>query len=134
MLVSKDDKRNYRSAHVKRTMATAIECFSADGRYLDPMIIWPASTHRADWTTHRTPGWHYAHSDSGYTDSKISFEWLERVFDPQTREQADGRPRILICDGFGTHETLEILELCSESNINPTVFLLTPLIYFSLVT
>ena len=39
------------------------------------------------------------------------------MFDPQTRERARQRPRILICDGFGTHETLEILEFCFENNI-----------------
>jgi hypothetical protein len=98
-------------------LVSAIECISADGRYLNPMIIWPASTHRANWTTHPTPGWHYAHSESGYTDSKISLEWLKRVFDPQTKERANKKPRILICDGFGTHETLEILEFVLENNI-----------------
>ncbi|PMD31935.1 hypothetical protein L207DRAFT_548794 [Hyaloscypha variabilis F] len=36
--------------------------------------------------------WHYACSESGYTDSKISLEWLKRKL------------RVLICDGFGTHE------------------------------
>jgi hypothetical protein len=56
VLVSKDDLRNYKDARVKRITVTAIECISADGRYLDLMIIWPASTHRADWTTYRTPG------------------------------------------------------------------------------
>lgn len=81
------------------------------------MIIWPATTHRSNWTTFSTPGWHYACSESGYTDSKISFEWLKRVLDPQTKQQADGKPRVLICDGFGTHETLEILEFCFENNI-----------------
>lgn len=40
-----------------------------------------------------------------------------RVFDPQTRERANGKPRVLICDGFGTHETLEILEHCFANNI-----------------
>lgn len=55
-LVGKDDKRNYRGARVKRTTVTAIECISADGRYLIPMIIWPASTHRSNWTTFPTPG------------------------------------------------------------------------------
>jgi len=81
------------------------------------MIIWPATTHRSNWTTFPTPGWQYACSDSGYTDSKISLEWLKRIFDPETKEQADGRPRVLIYDGFGTHETLEILEFCFENNI-----------------
>ena len=117
VLVSKDDQRGYRGARVKRTTVTAIECISGDGRRLNPMIIWPASTHRANWTTHPTPGWHYACSESGYTDSKISVEWLKLVFDPQTKERANKKPRILTWDGFGTHESLEVLEFCFENNI-----------------
>jgi len=39
------------------------------------------------------------------------------VFDPQTKGQANQKPRVLICDGFGTYETLEILEFCFEINI-----------------
>jgi hypothetical protein len=37
VLVSKDDLRDYRGASVKRTMVTAIECISADGRSLLPL-------------------------------------------------------------------------------------------------
>jgi hypothetical protein len=117
VLVGKDDLRNYRGAGARRTMVTAVECVSADGRALLPLIIWPAATHRGNWTTYPTPGWHYAHSEKGYNDSKISLEWLIRVFDPQTKEMCKGRPRVLICDGFGTHETLEILEFCLTNNI-----------------
>jgi hypothetical protein len=117
VLVSKHDERDYRGARVKRTTVTAIECISGDSRYLNPMIIWPARTHRSNWTTFPTPGWQYACSDSGYTDSKISLEWLKRIFDPETKERANKRRRVLICDGFGTHETLEILEFCFENNI-----------------
>jgi DDE superfamily endonuclease len=117
VLVSKSDSRSYRGAGVKRTMVTAIECISGNGRSLLPMVIWPATTHRSNWTTYPTPGWHYACSESGYTDSKISLEWLIRVFDPQTKTQAQQKPRVLISDGFGTHETLEILEYCFENNI-----------------
>lgn len=117
VLVGKDDLRDYRGAGVKRTMVTAIECISADGRSLLPLIIWPAVTHRSNWTTYLTPGWHYGHSENGYNDSKISLEWLTRVSDPQTKGLANRKPRVLICDGFGTHETLEILEFYLENNI-----------------
>jgi hypothetical protein len=117
VLVCKHDRRDYRGARVKRTTVTAIECISADGRYLNPMIIWPASTHRSNWTTFPIPRWQYACSESGYTDSIISFEWLKRIFDPETKERATGKRRVLICDGFATHETLEILEFCFENNI-----------------
>jgi hypothetical protein len=117
VLVGKDDMRDYRGARVKRTLVTAIECISGDGRYLDPMVIWPAATHRSNWTTFPTPGWQYACSDTGYTDSYISLQWLQRIFDPATKERARGKPRVLICDGFGTHETLEVLEFCFANNI-----------------
>jgi hypothetical protein len=100
VLIGKDDLRKYRGARVKRTVVTAIECISGDGRCLDPMVIWPASTHRADWTTYLTPGWYYACSESGYTDSYISLEWLKRVFDPQTKARVNQLPRMLICGWF----------------------------------
>jgi hypothetical protein len=64
-----------------------------------------------------TPGWHFACSKTGYTDTAISLYWIQHVFDPQTRAQANHRPRILISDGFGTHESLEILKFCYENNI-----------------
>ena len=56
VLVGKDDMRDYRGARIKRETVTAIECISADGRCLEPIIIWPAKTHRSNWTTFDTPG------------------------------------------------------------------------------
>lgn len=98
-------------------MVTSIECATGDGRSLLPLIIWPASSHGDNWTTFPIPGWHYGHSENGYNDSKISFEWLTRVFDPQTRELVNGNPLVLISDGFGTHETLEVLEFSFANKI-----------------
>ncbi|KAF2229082.1 DDE-domain-containing protein [Viridothelium virens] len=80
-------------------------------------MIWPATTHRSNWSTFPTPGWHYACSKSGYTDSFISLQWLKFVYDPQNKERANQEPRVLICDGFGAHKFLEILEFCLMNNI-----------------
>ncbi|KAJ5904761.1 uncharacterized protein N7473_001677 [Penicillium subrubescens] len=117
VLVGKDDLRKHRGTTVKRTLVTAVECISADGRSLHPLIIWPASTHRGSWTTHATPGWHFACSKTGYTNTEISLYWIEHVFNPQTRERAGDRPRLLICDGFGTHESLEVMKFCFANRI-----------------
>jgi hypothetical protein len=43
VLVSKNDRRDYRGARIKRTMVTAIECASAAGESLKPMVIWPTT-------------------------------------------------------------------------------------------
>ncbi len=112
VLVRTGVDRGYRGGRVKRTTITAVERISASDEALNPMIIWPASTHRAKWTTQSIPGWYYAYSDSGYTDSYLSLQWLKLVFDPHTKEKANRRPRVLIYDGFGTHATLEILGFC----------------------
>ena len=42
VLSSRDNRRGYRGARVKRTTLTAVECVSADGKFLDPMTIWSA--------------------------------------------------------------------------------------------
>jgi hypothetical protein len=56
VLIGKHDMRDYRGARVKRTTVTIIEYISSNSRYLNPIIIWPASTHRSNWTTFPTPG------------------------------------------------------------------------------
>lgn len=81
------------------------------------LIIWPAATRRSSWTTHPTPDWHFAHSKSGYTDSVISLYWIQHVFDPHTKALAGDKPRLLISDGFGTHESLEIMKFCLLNRI-----------------
>lgn len=117
VLVGKNDLRDYRGADVKRTMMTAVECISANGRRLLPLIIWPASTHRSNWTTYSTLEWHYEHSENEYNDFKISLKWFTRVFDLQIKERANQKSRVLIMNDFGTHETLEVLKFCFENNI-----------------
>ena len=117
MLVHRDTARRTRGTGLKRVLVTAIECISAAGDALPPLIIWPASTHRSVWNTHPTPGWHFACSKNGYTDKHISLCWIKYVFDPLTREKAGGKPRLLINDGFATHESVELLQFCFEKNI-----------------
>lgn len=117
VLVGSKDTQTGRPSCVQRTSVTAVECISADGRYLDPLIIWPAAVHRSTWTVHPTPGWHFARSKTGYTDTAISLYWVQHVFDPLTKARANGKPRVLINDGFGTHESLEVLTFCFQNNI-----------------
>ncbi|KAF2647276.1 DDE-domain-containing protein, partial [Lophiostoma macrostomum CBS 122681] len=71
----------------------------------------------SNWTTYLTPRWYFGYSENRYNNSKISLEWLTRVFNPQTKGVANGRPRILISNGFRTYETLEILEFSFANNI-----------------
>jgi hypothetical protein len=42
VLISKNDPRDYKDVGVKRTLVTAIKYISVNGRFLLPIIIWPA--------------------------------------------------------------------------------------------
>lgn len=117
VLVGKNELRNYRGASSRRTLITAVECISATGSCLDPLVIWPSATHRSHWTTHPTPGWHFARTEGGYTNNEINMHWVQFVFDPQTRTTANGKPRILISDGLASHESLDVMTFCYENNI-----------------
>lgn len=99
VFASRHDHSKHRAAPLKRETVTVIECIPANGRHLNPLVIWPAATHRSSWTAHNTPGWHYAHSLNGYTDKAISLYWIKNVFHPETSSVANGRPRVLINDG-----------------------------------
>ncbi|KAF2621117.1 hypothetical protein BU25DRAFT_305393, partial [Macroventuria anomochaeta] len=70
--------------------------------------------HQANWTTHSILDGVYAYSDTGLTDFYISLQWLKLIFGSPTKQQANTKPQILIWDGFGTHETLKVLEFCFE--------------------
>jgi hypothetical protein len=48
VLISKQDIRDYRGARVKRITVTAIKCISGDNKYLNLIIIWPASTYQSN--------------------------------------------------------------------------------------
>ena len=117
VLVHSAELRKFRGVGTKRTLITAIECFSMDGRVLNPLVIWPAETHRVNWTTFPTPGWRYGLSESGYNNGIISLEWIKGTFNPQTKDRAKGSLRLLIADGFTTHESAEIQRFCYEEGI-----------------
>ena len=76
VLVGKSELRNYRGAVSQHTLITAVECVSATGRCLDPLMIWPATMSQNNWTAHETPGWHFACTNSGYTDDAVNLYWV----------------------------------------------------------
>ena len=117
VLVSKHDMRDYKSARVKRITITAIKYISSNSKYLNLIIIWLASTYRSNQTTFLTLKQQYTCSESRYINFKISLKQLKRIFDPETKERANKKPRVLVYNGFRTHKTLEILEFCFENNI-----------------
>jgi hypothetical protein len=97
---------------------TIIECVSASGRVLKPMIIHIGKEPQDHWfpPTHLAPDWEYGFSTSGWTDNELSLLWFRRIFIPQTARA--GKRRLLILNGHGSHETGAFQFECMRNEIS----------------
>jgi hypothetical protein len=100
---------------------TALECVSASGRVLPPLVILqgegpfdPVSVP----DDRECESWHYATSASGWSSNYLGFEWLKTVFLPSTRPTDDAERRLLIVDGHCSHQNGDFIAVCMENKVD----------------
>jgi hypothetical protein len=76
-----------------------------------------------EWvSTHNDLADRFLCSKNGWTNSDVAFDWLVRVFEPQTREKAAREKCFLILDGHSSHLSLCFLRKAQEFNIDIIVY------------
>jgi hypothetical protein len=104
---------------------TSIECVSAAGRVLPPMIIFKGKNVLNAWKPDSAPtDWSFQSSNKGWTNKFLGFKWLTEVFEPETRPDSPNRRRTLILDGHSSHTQSKFAQFCLDHNI--TLLLLPP--------
>jgi hypothetical protein len=94
-------------------------------RYQAPLIIFKGENINTQWVPPGLPGdWKWACNTKGWTSNIHGVEWLRRCFEPATREKANGRWRLLICDGHDSHISGNFIYHCRQYKI--TLLLLPP--------
>jgi len=103
-----------------RTWTTIVECISASGKALPPLVITKgASIQQQYYPLDLSPfkDWFFNHQKNDWIDDDIALEWLKRVFIPKTKPARDTDRRLLILDGHGSHTTDEFMWLAYQNNI-----------------
>jgi hypothetical protein len=97
---------------------TAIECVTADGRAMKPMIIFIGNQPQTGWwpATETLPDWVWAFSAKGWTDNELAVDWLDKVLIPHTQQSQDHF--ILILDGHKSHATGLFQFKCGQNRIH----------------
>ena len=113
-------KKADQSTSGRQEWVTSIECVSATGRALPPLVIFKGTTNMHDgWlpTGVDYPGWRWRVSDSGWTSYFLTYDWLSNVFDPQTHPLPLDPPtrRLLIVDGHGSHMKADFIVFCMNN-------------------
>jgi len=108
VLASAKKKKAYVKSPENREWVLIIECISATGRSLSPVVIFKGQALQTTWFLSDIQDWHYTTSENGWTSNAIGGHWLEHVFLPQTRPDGD-LWRLLILDGHGSHVDVDFL-------------------------
>lgn len=97
----------------RQEWVTTVECISADGNSIPPLIIFKGENSNGQWVPRNAPiGWRISCNSKGWTSNDHGLKWLQECFEPSTREKANGRKRILLCDGHNSHITAGFILHC----------------------
>ena len=123
-LVNIREKSSWKVVNGRQEWITAIECVSAAGVALPPLLIYKAKHTNTAWIPADTPyDWHFSTSSSGWTSDSHAFEWLTRVFEPATRPDDPSQRRLLIADGHSSHITANVIAFCMQRAIDLMILL-----------
>ena len=122
VVINVNVKNNYRARLNRQEWVSVIECIGADGTSIPPYILFKGKNINGRWfpDPDRIPmplGWQIASSANGWTSNVDACNWIRVNFERYTCEKAQGRPRVLICDGHGSHMTGDFIEHCMQNNI-----------------
>jgi hypothetical protein len=118
VLASSTKKKAYIKSPEDREWVSTIETISATGVKLQCLVIFKGKHLQSTWFPARgTPEWLYTTSENGWTSNSIGYEWLQRIFIPNT-SPSNGGYRLLLLDGHGSHTPIDFMWLCKVNKIH----------------
>ncbi|KAI8514447.1 hypothetical protein Bbelb_070380 [Branchiostoma belcheri] len=97
-----------------RDHVSVMECASADGTAIPPLIIFSKNFPSSPYKLEGPENALYASTPSGYMDSNVYVEWLQKCFH---RYASTERPIVLLQDQHSAHVTPAAIEVALKHNI-----------------
>ena len=123
-VLTRSSQKIYGADPDNRESLTSVECISAAGFVLPPMLILAGKLHLEKWFQDEIGlprDTLFAVSDSGSSNDELSMHWI-RHFDKFSARHQRGAWRMLIMDGHGTHNHLDYINYCWNHGIIPFLF------------
>jgi hypothetical protein len=104
-----------------REFISLLACICADGTKLPSTLIYKGESHDllSSWVEDFNEGdqAYFASTKNGWSCDQLGLQWLQKVFEPYTREKAGNRRRLLIVDGHSSHVNLKFIEWADRHRI-----------------
>lgn len=107
----------YERTCAEKQQITVMATFSADGKVVPPMVIFPYKKMPQEIVEQFPDKWALGRSDSGWMNSEVFYEYIGNHFLPYLRENDISRPVLLFVDGHRSHLTKHVSQLCSDNGI-----------------
>lgn len=118
VIVNSNMQSQYQAQPGRQEWISVVECITADGTSIPPFIIFKGEQLLSSWLPTAVPeNWHFSCNSKGWTSNIHRLEWLRTCFEPATRYKANGRTRLLICDGHDSHISANFIAHCINNNI-----------------
>lgn len=121
IVTSSRTKRHFLISDNNREYVSAVEAVSATGIVLDPMLILPGRVHLERFYQDLKDEVLIGLSDTGYANDELTYAYIQH-FERQSRRTRRGAHRILLCDGYKSHLTQELLKFCEFWSIHIFAF------------
>ena len=121
LVLGGSEKRSVRKKQPgSRAWTSFIECISAQGHALPPLVIFKGKTVQQQWfpvNLSQFGGWQFTATENGWVTDQTALEWLKKVFIPNTAPRDPSEYRLLIMDGHGSHTTTDFMFECFSNRI-----------------
>ncbi|GAB7336127.1 hypothetical protein MBLNU13_g08914t1 [Cladosporium sp. NU13] len=118
-LVNIRNASSWKQIGSRQEWITAIECVSASGVAVPPLLIFKAKHTNTGWIPAQAPpDWHFSTSNSGWTSDSHGYEWLTTVFAPSTKPNDPLTRRLLIMNSHSSHITANVIAFCMQNAID----------------
>src|SRR5437016_2098833 len=118
VIINKTLRTRLQAKPGRQEWVSIVECICADGTLIPPFTIFKGEKPLKEWIpSEADSSWKFSANSKGWTSNVHGVEWLRRVFEPATRAKADGRYRIIVCDGHDSHINGEFAAHCYYNKI-----------------
>lgn len=110
------------SQNGSRDFITLIASICADGTHIPPALIYQSKSGDVqdswleDFDSKRQLAY-FASSKKGWSNGVLGLQWLQHVFDHNTRQKAARSQRLLIIDGHSSHVNLDFIDYADRNRI-----------------
>lgn len=105
------------------TWVSVIECSTAEGKRLSPVVIFTGASLQGQWFPHNfrfeeeLPSWRYKYSATGWSNNEIAIDWFKHVYLLETKPANASDWRLLILDEHSIHITKEIMVMAHRHRV-----------------